>query len=66
MTSAPPLIHTTLGNLPVADLDYDVRWEDAPDYVKMVETYRLRGEIVRESAHVMMKRGAAGLAEAKL
>ena len=52
-----PLIYTTRGNLPVSSLVYATRWEDAPEYVKFVETYSLDGEIVRESAHVLSKRG---------
>lgn len=52
-----PLIHTSRGNLPVANLQYAVRWEDAPDCLKFVETYTLDGEVVRESAHVYTKRG---------
>lgn len=52
-----PLIHTLRGNLPIADLTYDVRWEDTPEYTKLVETYSLNGEVVRESAHVLSKRG---------
>lgn len=52
-----PLIYTSRGNLPVASLQYAVRWEDAPDYLKFVETYTLDGEVVRESAHVYSKRG---------
>ena len=52
-----PLIHTSRGNLPVASLEYATRWEDAQDYIKFVETYKLDGEVVRESAHVYAKRG---------
>lgn len=52
-----PLIYTSLGNLPVASLDYGTRWEDMPDYIKFVEIYTLDGEVVRESAHVYSKRG---------
>ena len=55
--SEEPLIHTSHGNLPVASLQYATRWEDAPDYIKFVEVYRLDGEVVRESAHVYAKRG---------
>lgn len=51
-----PLIYTTKGNLPIASLAYSHRWEDAPDYLKFVETYRLGDEIVRESVHVYGKR----------
>lgn len=52
-----PLIHTSHGNLPIASLQYATRWEDAPEYLKFVEVYRLDGEVVRESAHVYAKRG---------
>lgn len=52
-----PLIYTKDGNLPIAELDYETRWEDTPDYTKFIETYRKDGLIVRESAHVMTKRG---------
>ena len=57
MTDATPLIWTIKGNLPLESLVYETRWEDADDYTKLVETYRLDGEIVRESAHVLTKRG---------
>lgn len=52
-----PLIYTTRGNLPTNSLVYAVRWEDTDDYIKLVETYSLDGEVVRESAHVYAKRG---------
>jgi hypothetical protein len=51
-----PLIHTTHGNVPVASLEYSTAWEDTPDYTKFIETYRLDGEVVRQSAHVLGKR----------
>lgn len=52
-----PLIHTTRGNLPIAELQLGVRWEETSEYVKLVETYTYEGEIVRESAHVLSRRG---------
>lgn len=52
-----PLIHTARGNLPIAELEHVVRWEDGPDCTKLVETYLYRGEVVRESAHVLARRG---------
>lgn len=52
-----PLIHTALGNLPIADLEHEVRWEDTPDYTKLIDIYRYRGQVVRESAHVLARRG---------
>lgn len=48
-----PLIFTTKGNLPIASLDYSTRWEDCAEYTKLIETYKLGGEVVRESVHVM-------------
>ena len=47
-----PLIWTINGNLPVENLDYAVTWKVTEDYIKLVETYKLDGEIVRENAHV--------------
>lgn len=55
--SIEPLIFTTKGNLPVKDLAYATRWEVTDDYTKLIETYSLNGEVVRESAHVLTKRG---------
>lgn len=51
-----PLIYTTKGNLPIAQLAYSHRWEDTPDYIKFIETYKLADEVVRESVHVMGKK----------
>lgn len=48
-----PLIYTAKGNLPIADLSYSTRWERTEDFIKFVETYRLDGEVVKESAHVL-------------
>ena len=52
-----PLIYTIKGNLPIASLDYSNEWFDEPNYVKLVETYKLAGEVVKQSAHVMAKHG---------
>jgi len=52
-----PLIYTIRGNLPVSSLAYATRWEDAPTYLKLSETYRLGDELVRESVHIYMKQG---------
>lgn len=50
-----PLIYTARGNLPIGNLEYETRWENTEDYVKFIETYKLDGEVVRESAHVLAK-----------
>jgi hypothetical protein len=54
-----PLIWTTRGNLPMDSLHYSTRWEDTDEYTKFIETYTLDGETVRESVHILMKRGLA-------
>ena len=53
-----PLIFTSRGNLPVADLKYEVFWHEYPETIKMVERYSLADEVVRESAHVYVKPSA--------
>jgi hypothetical protein len=52
-----PMIYTTKGNLPVAGLEYLTSWQETEDYVKFVEIYKLNGEVVRESAHVLSRHG---------
>ena len=62
MTEQTPLIYTTLGNVPVSDLDYTTAWEVNNDYIKFCETYALNGEIVKQSAHIYDRKGAFGQA----
>lgn len=60
--SDAPLIHTTKGNVPVADLKYATAWEFGPTWVKFVERYTdAAGEVVRESCHVFDTQGVAGV-----
>lgn len=55
-----PLIWTKHGNLPIADLHYQVRWEVSDTYIKFVEQYLdADGDVVKESAHVYDKLGVA-------
>lgn len=59
-----PLIYTSRGNIPLSSLQYQYAWEDTPEYVKFVERYVASdGEVVKESAHVMAKRGMSMLGE---
>lgn len=59
------LIYTTKGNLPISDLEYSTTWEEVPGkYTKLIETYRLDGEIVRQSAHVLARGPLAAEASA--
>ena len=52
-----PLIWTSKGNLPISSLKYETYWHDMPETLKFVERYSLGDEIVRESAHIFVKRG---------
>jgi len=54
MSTETPLIHTTLGNVPVDSLVYETEWDVTPTYVKFAEKYtdKSSGEIVRQNAHV--------------
>ena len=58
-----PLVYTTRGNLPAAALRYETAWQDAPDRVVFRERHYLGDELVRESVHVMLRRGAAATPE---
>jgi len=49
----PPLIHTTLGNVPVSSLLYEARWRMTDTVVHFTEIYRTAdGCIVRQDSHV--------------
>ena len=63
--SEEPLIWTSKGNVPIASLRYEPFWEETDEYIKHVERYYdASGEIVKEGAHVRMKKGLAALMEA--
>jgi hypothetical protein len=47
-----PLIWTSKGNLPVADLKRDVEWTFSPTGIVLKEIYTLGEEVVRSSADV--------------
>lgn len=54
------LIYTSKGNVLESSLTYQYEWDNQPDYIKFVERYRdATGEIVKESAHVYMKKTPA-------
>lgn len=55
--SEVPLIYTSKGNIPEESLLFEPIWEDTPDYTKLRLIYRLDGEVVKESAFVLSKRG---------
>lgn len=55
-----PLIYTSKGNLPIADLSYSTEWQDSQDATVFVEEYRLGDEVVKRSAHALSKHGVTG------
>jgi hypothetical protein len=52
-----PHVWTSKGHVPEESLVFEPIWEDTPEYVKLRLVYKLDGEIVKESAHVLSKRG---------
>ena len=52
-----PLIYTTKGNLPIEALEHSHKWEFVGKAIKFTETYKLDGEIVKESPHVFVWEG---------
>lgn len=52
-----PLVYTSKGNLPIKDLDYFYFWEETEDYIKFSEGYKLNDEIIKQAAHIKLKRG---------
>jgi hypothetical protein len=51
------LIWTINGNMDLDELEHAVAWEDTPEYVKFIETYLHNGVVVKQSAHVLARRG---------
>ena len=52
-----PLIYTSKGNVAEDSLRFEPVWVDTPDFTKLILRYWLGNEVVKESAHVMAKRG---------
>lgn len=59
MDQHEPLVYTTKGNLPISELEYFHFWKDTEDYTKFIQGYKLNGEVVKQEAHVRMKKGMA-------
>lgn len=58
-----PLIYTTKGNLPVADLEYRHEWQEDDNAIMLIEEYRLGSEVVRRNVHARLKQGLQSLYE---
>jgi hypothetical protein len=52
-----PLIYTSKGNLPIANLQYRQGWFESESEISFVEEYWLGEEIVKRSVHTKLKRG---------
>lgn len=53
-----PLIYTTKGNVPVKDLRYEAKWEEKEGvWTKLIETYYMGDEIVKQNVHVLHRKG---------
>ena len=52
-----PLIHTSKGNVPIASLRYEHRWEDTPDALFFKEFWFAdNGELVKNNCHALAKK----------
>jgi hypothetical protein len=62
MTTEAPLIYTTMGNVPEADLTFEPFWEYVPDsHVKFTQVWKnSSGIVVKSSSHVLALRGVTG------
>ncbi|MDP3164377.1 MAG: hypothetical protein Q8N06_02820 [Hydrogenophaga sp.] len=59
-----PLIWTTKGNLPIEQLVHAVEWRVSEAQTIFIERYTLDGEVVKESTHVCIHRGAESVGDA--
>lgn len=62
---AAPLVYTSRGNLPAADLSFSTSWIVHDDFIQFTETYRdAQGEVVRQDVHVYDRKGISATAVA--
>ena len=52
-----PLVHTSKGNLPVAECEHYIEWNDMETTMVFTEWYVHEGETVRKDVHVYAKQG---------
>ena len=53
-----PLIYTSLGNMPAADLQYAHQWIDNEGETTFIEEHSYLGKVVKRSVHTMLKKPA--------
>jgi hypothetical protein len=51
-----PLIYTTLGNVPIDELEYQYFWIENENEIAFIEEYRKDGEIVKRSVNMKLKK----------
>lgn len=56
--SGTPLIWTTKGNLPLAQLRQEIVWRETEHLVVFSERYYLGDELVKEQSHIKVLTGA--------
>ncbi len=57
-----PLIYTTIGNVPIKDLQYKHYWLESEEATTFVEEYYKDEILVKRNSHSRLKQGiAAGL-----
>ena len=60
-----PLIWTIKGNIPIQSLKHEVSWTLSEENIIFTESYSLDGEIVKQSSHVCILKGAEAIGEAQ-
>jgi len=64
MSKETPLIWTTHGNLPLDSVKQEIEWRVTEDNTIFIERYTLNGEVVKESSHIHVNKGAEALGTA--
>jgi hypothetical protein len=59
-----PAVFTTKGNIPLDGLEHKVEWQVSQQRIIFTESYLLNGEVVKQSSHVKLLIGSAGVGEA--
>lgn len=59
-----PLIFTSQGNMPIAELRHDTEWRVSDANIIFIERYWLGDKVVKESTHIKILTGAAAIGAA--
>ncbi len=60
-TTESPMIHTSKGNLPIADLERRVTWTDDVDTITCCPELWLGDECVKREVHILQRKGFEAL-----